>query len=328
MNIEQEKYYENLTGNKPEKIGALNSGERREIKHEAEIEKEERKLRIFSDAIGDEEYYIGGGIGIELIEGAIKHKHGDIDIIVFEDSINKIKEKLQSKGFIITPGHGWGGHNLDAKNYEVAEESDIPDNIDYVHIGIFIYKRDIRRGIARQILPDESAGNEFPLKYFNKDNQTLNYKENNLTVEDIRLIVSLKLISERPKDVKDIERVKPLLMSKYSQEEIEELKNICKDNLKIRNIAGLKRMFEKFLETGEEITGNNIRDNFFQTIEKEKMGEIDEEYMEAIRSFVERLNDFSVSSKEKARQEFVEFIKSHLYILTSEQNKLMDKRLE
>ncbi len=306
----------------------LDKNERLEAKNETETSEEERRLEIFSDAIGDSEYYIGGGVGIELIEGAIKHKHGDIDIIIFEDDVESIKGKLQSKGFAITSGHGWGGHNLDAKNFEVTEDDDGFSDKEAVHIGIFVYKRDLARGIARQFLPDGSVGKEFPLEYFNRDKQTLSYKENNFTVADIRLIVSLKLISERPKDIKDIERAKSLLKSKYSAQEIEKLKDVCMQNLKTRNVAGLKRMFDVFLEKGEEITGGNIRDSFIQEIEKEKKGEVDEKYMEAILTFMEKLKDFSATSKENAKQEFVQFIESNMDMILSAQSKLVDETLE
>lgn len=330
MNPEQENNFEKLAEGDEKKTESdkLDRNERQEIKNEAEIIEEERKLQIFSDAIGDAEYYIGGGIGIELMEGKVKHRHGDIDIIVFEDEIDKIKENLRSNGFMITPGRGWGGHSLDARNFEIDEESDEPPKEGDVHVGIFIYKKDKRRGIVRQMEPDGSINKEFPLKYFNKDRQTLNYKQSNLIIADLRLIISLKMISERAKDIKDIERIKPLLKAKYREQEVEEMKDVCKDNLKTRSIASLKHMFDGFLEKGKEITGDNIYDDFIQEIEKNKNGAVDKNYKAAIMSFMEMLKDFSVSAKGKAKKEFSEFVESNIRIISEAQNNLVDKTLD
>src|SRR5680860_1573313 len=331
MNLGQGRGFENLASEckkKEHEREALDRNKRQEIKNKDEIKEEERRLQIFSEAIGDAEYYIGGGIGIELEEGAIKHKHGDIDIIVFDDELDKIKKNFEDKGFIVTPGRGWGGYTFDAMNYKLDDESDEPQDKNDVHIGIFVYKKDNDRGTVQQLEPDGSISKEFPLKYFVKDKQLLNYKENNLIIADLRLVVSLKMISERPKDIKDIERVKPLLKSKFSEQEIEELKDICKNNLKLRSAASLKYMFDRFLEKGAEIVGKNIFENFVTEVEKSKAGEMDESYFEAIMNFMEKLKDFSVINRDEAKNQFNEFVRNNIEIISIAQNNLVDKTLE
>lgn len=110
MSMEKEICYKNSTGNilrNPDEEEILNRNERQKAKNEIEIAKEEKKLRIFSEAMGDAEYYIGGGVGTELTEGKIKHRHEDIDIVVFEDEVDKMKKNLESKGFIVTKGESF-----------------------------------------------------------------------------------------------------------------------------------------------------------------------------------------------------------------------------
>lgn len=308
------------------KRNKLNRSERQETKNESEIAKEDRKLQIFSDAIGDAEYYIGGGIGIELAEGEIKRSHGDIDIIIFKDEIDKVKRNLEEKGFIVTEERG--GHSLDARNFVINDEE--PKGENDVHIGIYVYEKDLKQNVAQQIKPDGSISLKFPLEYFDKNKQTVDYMGNELTIADLRLIISLKVLSDRPRDIKDRERIIPALKSKYSEDELLEMKNICKENIRSFFIAHFKQIFNNFLETDQKINGDNIY-NYFAEKTKNINKEIkNNDYLAAVQDFIGKMKIFSSASqnREKAKKEFSEFIENNLESLSRVQNDIIDENLE
>lgn len=311
----------------PEEV--FDRNERREAKNESEIAEEEKKLRIFADAIGDAEYYIGGGIGAELAEGAIKHRHGDMDIIVFEEEIPKIKENLESKGFTVTEGKSFGGHDLDARNFKITEESDEPSGEDAVYIGIFVYKKNKERNTAQQLDSDGDINKEFPLEYFDKDKQTLDYNDSKLTVADLRLIVGLKIISDRSKDMRDIERIKPLLKSKFGAQEIDEMKKVCNRNLATRDLASVKYMFDSFLKANKEINTENIHKHFSAELKKSIARMKDANYSNAARKFMESIKSFSpkAKSRKKIREDFLAFASKKLEPVVKYQEKMVGEVL-
>ncbi len=331
MNLENENELKNFI--KPnvtasEKDGDSSRNERREAK-ESEIIAEERKLRILSEALGDAEYYIGGGVGTELAEGAIKYRHWDIDIIVFEDELDRIKEKLKSKGFTITQGRGWGGHSLDAINFEISEESDLPHGKDAVHIGIFIYKRNEEKGMAQQLDEDGDVAKEFPLKYFNREKQSIYYKGSMLTIADLRISAGFKIASDRPKDIKDTERIRSLLKSRYSKQEIEELKKVSKNNIETLFMASIKHTFSNFLETKRQITSENIYDYFGKEF-KERIAELEDiDFADTIKEFIGGLKEFSPTTEDpkKIKKEFSVFAANKLKPTINYYKNIVDKTL-
>ena len=89
--------------------------ERKEASKE-EIAEEERKLKFFSEVMGDCEYCIGGGLAFELYKGVVLKTHDDIDINVPEDNVEEIKKRLEANGFKIYKNpNPIGGHDLDAQ---------------------------------------------------------------------------------------------------------------------------------------------------------------------------------------------------------------------
>lgn len=331
MNPEKGNGYKNYTGKNLKNTGeeTHNRNERQWAKNEIEIAKEEKKLRIFSEALCDAEYYIGGGVGAELAEGAIKHRHGDIDIIVFEDEVGKIKKKLESKGFIVTKGESFGGHSFDARNFEITQESDEPHGENPLHIGIYVYKRNIEKGMAQQLDEDGDITKEFPLSYFNKENQTMDYKGSKLTVADLRLSAGFKIASDRSKDIKDIERIKPLLKSTYSKEEIEELRNVVKKNIETLFNGSVKHIFSNFLETGQEITGENIHKYFDREVKEKIAGLQDADYANMLKEFTASLRNFSPTAKKhkEIKKEFLAFVSDKLKPITNYHKNIVDKTL-
>lgn len=332
MNQEKGIDYKNFTekdAKSPEKEEIINPHERQDAKNEIEIVKEEKKLRIFSEAMGDAEYYIGGGVGAELAEGAIKHRHGDIDIIIFEDEVDKIKKNLESKGFTVIKGESFGGHSLDARNFEITRESDEPHGEGALHIGIFVYKRNVKIEMAQQLDEDGDITKEFPLSYFSKEKQTTDYKGGKLIVADLRLSAGFKIASDRSKDIKDIERIKPLLKSKYNQVEIEKFKNVAKKNIETLFNASFKHTFSNFLKTGQEITGENIR-KYFDDDSKEKIAGIeDADFASAIKEFIAGLKEFSpaVKDREEIKKEFFAFASDKLKPIIDYYKNIVDKTL-
>lgn len=326
MNSEQRNNFEKLTERDEKKIASdkPDGNERQEIRNEVEIAEEERKLQIFSETIGNAEYYIVGGIGIELSEGAIKCSHGDIDIIIFKDEVDKVKRNLEEKGFAVTEERC--GHSLDARSFEISENESEND----VHIGIFVYEKDLRLNIAQQLKFDGSVSLKFPLEYFDKNKQTIDYKGNKLTTADLRLIVSMKVLSDRPRDIKDRERIIPALRSKYGEEELLEMKNLCKENVKTFFTAYFKQLFSDFLKTDQEIISDNVYDYF-----SEKTKGITEEiknkdHFMAVQDFVGKIKNFSPDSqcRDIAKKEFGKFIENNMESLSVVQDSLIDENLE
>lgn len=277
-----------------------------------QCEHENKKLETFADAIGNCEYYIGGGLAVEIEEKKIEHVHGDMDIIVFEDELEKIREHLESKGFDFEKNKNKGGHDYDAK-LKINENAD--KVIDYsLHIGIFVYKRNEEKNTVEQLNEDGSINKEFPLDYFDAEKQTIKYNQNKLCVADLRLVLGLKMISERPKDVKDIRRIRELLISKYQdkktlKEEMEKLKTISQENIKTTTISKIKDIFSKLTEDRQEITSESI----YKYFKKETRDAVDriqsEKYKTAVYEFLERIKNFSINTKndEQMKKDFEKF---------------------
>lgn len=309
--------------------------ERVEVKNEQEIFFEEKKLKTFSKIIGDSEYYIGGGLAIELLEGKLKHRHGDIDIIIFEDEVDNLRGNLLKQGFDVQQKPKFKGHDLDARNFDVDEEDgslikNPPEGQEPLDIGLFVYEKNEERGMAQQSEEDGIVNKEFPLSYFNREKQTLDYKGDKLIVADLRLVVSLKTISERPKDLEDIKRMMPLLKSKFTKQELDEMKDICKSNIKTRDIASIKYMFENFLKTDQEINAENIYNYFLEDLKKVIAEKKDIKYSEAVREFLENIKEFSLISKdkEKNKKDFLLFVSDKLKPVIDYQNNVIDETLK
>lgn len=305
--------------------------EGRQEANEQEIVWEKEKLKTFVDVMGNMEYYMGGGLAAELIEENLKYRHKDIDIIIFEDQEEKIVDRLKDHGFDVRKKPKFAGHDLDAMNFDVDEEGDEAFQ-DASHglglyIGIFVYARNEERGTAQQMEEDGAINKEFPLSYFNKENQTLDYEGDKFTVADLRLVASLKLISNRPKDLKDVENMLPFLKAKFSEEEIEELKNVSKENMETRSRVSLQHMFEEFLKTDREVNAENIFE-YFSSILRLSIDRIkDEGYAAVARTFLEYVRGFAPSSNdpEIIKKEFQVFVLKGYESITEYQNKIIDR---
>ncbi len=269
---------------------------------------EDQKLETFLNAIGDCEYYIGGGLAVELEEGKIEHMHNDMDIIVFENELNKIKEALESKGFIFIKSESNGGHDYDAKLKASEDDEKLIDEL--LHIGIFVYKTNRENNTAEQLNKDGGINKRFPLEYFDAEKQTIKYNQNKLCIADIRLVLGNKLASERPKDLVDIKKIKELIILKYPdkeilREEMERLQMISRENIRSRIVSGIKNIISELMHK-KDIS----RDNVYAYFEKEVKEATDriknDKYKDAINKFLERLKNFSTNS-EYAEKTFEEF---------------------
>lgn len=277
--------------------------QRREASEE-EVEHEKRKLETLADALGDAEYFIGGGLVMELMEGKIRYKHEDIDINIFKDEEGKVLENLSRKGFELKRLPPFKGHDLEAMNFEVDEESGRilrePTEGEWLYIGVFLLERDTESGTAIRYGKDGNIDSEFPLSYYDREKQTVEFEGRRYTVCDPRLIVSEKLLSIRPKDLRDVETLLPMIKKLHGKEGIEELKGVCGRNLETKGMNSLRFLFEKFLATAEKVNGENAY-GFFLCETQERMKTADDEYVEAAGSALENIRKFRASSTEEDR---------------------------
>ncbi len=312
----------------------LNRMEREEAENEQEISFEEKKLKTFAQVMDGFEYYIGGGLAVELIENDIIYRHGDVDMIIFENDLDKIRKNLQKSNFNLQKNPKFKGHDLNARNFSVDEESETlvrepSSGQEPLEIGLFVYKKDQERGTAQQLDEDGSINKEFPLSYFDRENQTVEYKGDKFIVADLRLVASLKAISERTKDVEDIKKIMPMLRSKFKEQELDEMRDVCKRNIKARDMASVKFMFENFLKTDQEINGENLYKYFSEGMGKSIAGIKDADYSEAARDFLAGIKEFSVKSKDPIdiAKDFILFASEKLKPVIDIQYKLIDRIL-
>lgn len=313
----------------------INKDRRNQLETEQEINFEEKKLETFANVIGDSEYYICGGLAFELAKGEIKHRHEDIDIVFFENEEEKIKEDLSSYGFEVYKGPRFQGHDLEAQNFHKNEKNgemiqEPPIGQEALYIGMFRYRKNQENNKVQQIEPDGSVSSEFPISYFNREKQTIDHNGKNLTVADLRLAVSFKLISERQKDLEDIQRIMPLLKSQFSEQEISELKEISKNNIEMRNVSSLKYIFENFLEKNKEISTKNIYEHFSSILEKKIAERRDPDYSNLIKDFLEEIKEFSTDSSEHniLIKNFLDFSKPRMKKIEEYQYKVIDDTLQ
>lgn len=269
---------------------------------------EYQKLETFLDAIGDCEYYIGGGLAVELEEKKIEHVHSDMDIIVFEDELEKIKEALESKEFSFEKNENIEGHDFDAKLKTNKEDEKLID--ESLHIGIFAYKKNKESEMAEQLNEDGSINRKFPLDYFDAEKQTIEYDQHKLCVADIRLVLGNKLASERPKDLVDIKKIKELIILKYPDKEIlrkemERLQMISRENIRSRTVSSIKNIISKLADK-KEITRDNIYGYFEEEVRHASDKIKIDKYKEAIDKFLQRLKNFT-SDGERTERTFEEF---------------------
>jgi hypothetical protein len=312
----------------------LNKDQRNQIETEQEIDFEERKLETFANVIGDSEYYICGGLALELATGKIKYRHEDIDIIIFTDKEEKIKKSLAEHGFEIYEKPRFQGHDLEAKNFQINEQNGEifqgpPAGQEALYIGMFRYKKNQENGTVQQLEPDGSVSNEFPISYFDREHQTIDHNGKKLTIADLRRAVSFKLISERPKDLQDVQRIMPLLKSQFSEQEISELKEISKRNIEMGNASSLKYMFESFLETKKEFNAKNIYEHFSAILEKKIAEKKDPNYSNLIRKFLEEIKEFSPDTYERniLMKNFLDFSKPKMKEIEEYQYSIIDSIL-
>lgn len=288
-------------------VNSEKDGER--IKATPEQHKHEnKKLETFASVIGDCEYYIGGGLAVELENRKIEHIHSDIDIIVFEDELEKIKKNLASKGFNFEKNED--SHDYDSKQI-ISEDTDKEIN-DSPHIGIFVYKKNKENNTAEQLNEDGSVNKKFPLDYFDAEKQAVEYNRNKLYVADLRLVLGLKMINERPKDIKDIKKIGKLLMLKYHDKktletDMEKLKAISRENIKTQTVSEIKKIISKLINK-QEINCNNIYEHFEKEVKNAviKTKIVNEKYKEAIYECLERIKIFPISD-EQTENDFEDF---------------------
>ncbi|MFZ2970537.1 MAG: hypothetical protein WA063_05280 [Minisyncoccia bacterium] len=271
-----------------------------------QCEHEDKKLEIFADVIGDCEYYIGGGLAVELEKRKIEHVHDDIDIIVFEDELERLKRKLLSKGFNFEKNKNT--HDYDSR--QITNENTNKVISDSPHIGIFVYKKSKENNTAEQLNEDGSINKKFPLDYFDTEKQMVEYNQNKLRIADLRLVLGLKMISERPKDAKDIKKIKESLMAKYQNkkilsEEMEKLKVISQENIKTQAVSDIRNIISK-LKNKEEINRDNISEHFGIEARNSIKNVENAKYKNAIYRYLERIKAFPVRD-EQTKKDFEDF---------------------
>lgn len=271
-----------------------------------QCEHEDKKLEIFADVIGDCEYYIGGGLAVELEKRKIEHVHDDIDIIVFEDELERLKNKLLLKGFNFEKNKNT--HDYDSR--QITNENANKVISDSPHIGIFVYKKSKENNTAEQLNKDGSINKRFPLDYFDTEKQMVEYNQNKLCIADLRLVLGLKMISERPKDAKDIKKIKESLIAKYHNkktlsEEMEKLKVISQENIKTQSISDIKNIISK-LKNKEEINRDNISEHFGKEAKNAIKNIENSKYKNAIYKYLEYIKAFPVRD-EQTEKDFEDF---------------------
>lgn len=311
-----------------------NKEERHKLNNEQEVVFEERKLAAFAKIMNGQEYYIVGGLAQEIDRGKIEYRHEDIDIIIFKDQEERIIDALKSQDFDVFRKPKFTAHDLEATNFDIDESSGqirrAPAQAPWLYIGIYIYERNQDKKMAQRLEEDGTVNTEFPLTYFNKEKQTLNYKEDEVIIADLRLVATSKLISERPKDIEDVKNMIPLLKTRFNSEEIKELKNINKENIKNRGISNLKHLLEDFSKTGKEVSAESIVEYFSSNIEKSLKKIKNEDYSVAVRNFLFSIGTFTTSSSdsEMIKNEFWEFALDNFEPLAEYYSKIIDKAFE
>lgn len=271
-------------------------------------EYEKNKMKIFADAIGDCTYYIGGGLAVELEKGDIEHVHNDIDIIVFDDELDKIRETLESKGFIFEKSKSFGGHNYDARLKSSKDNEELTD--DSLHIGIFLYKKNNENNMAEQLNENGDINKIFPLEYFNAERQMVEFDRNKLCIADIRVVLGNKLASERPKDLEDIKQIKELILDRYPdkevlREEMDKLQSISQKNIRTKTFSGIQNIISGLMRK-KDISHDNIYTYFEKEVKKAADRIKNDEYRNVINEYLERLKNFSSDDK-YAGKTFEEF---------------------
>lgn len=311
-----------------------NKNERNKLENEQDVFLEEQKLAMFAKIMKGEEYYIAGGLAQEINKGNIDHRHEDIDIIIFKDQTERILDNFRKHGFEVKIKPKFTGHDIDVANFEIDTENDElsngPEHEPWLYIGVFEYIRDEKTDSARRLDDDGDTDRVFPLNYFNREKQTIDYKGNDVTVADLRLVVSSKLISERPKDIKDVKELMPFLKEKYGESEIEELKNISKENTKTRVSSSFKHLLGKFEEAGIETKTENIIEYFYSELEKSIQKIENEDYAKVGREFLDKIKEFSLlsSDPEVVKKEFMDFIMDNSKAIIEYYENEIDKAFE
>jgi hypothetical protein len=308
--------------------------ERHKLEDEKDISFEEQKLEAFAKVMGSEEYYIAGGLAQEIDKGQIEFHHEDIDIIIFKDQQEKIINTLRNQGFEVIKKPKFTAHDLEATNFDIDEITGkirkVPVQGTWLYIGIYAYHRNENLKMAQRLEEDGSVIMEFPASYFDREKQTLDYKGNKVTVADLRLVASSKLISERPKDLIDVKNMMPILKERYSKSEIEDLKNISKDNIKTKVYSSLRNLFERFEKTGMEISSKNIIEYFCSEVDESIKKNTNEDFGRIGKDFLEKIRNFSPSSNNPGiiKKEFMNFIIENFGPIDEYYEKAIDKAFE
>ena len=186
------------------------------------------------------DFYVVGAIGGYIDAGIpIQRKHDDLDLMIEEKDIDKVKKIFENSDFIFCDNRLNNNKFLNERGYtEGDHEVYARHKYSDFHIGFFLFNKDEKEYTIVEYFTENNKNKRLerslPVEIFKYQyNENSKYEEINIKVARKEFIYKNKIVMNREKDLFDIKKLGP----KIDREILEHLKGLSKlRRTKISNI--------------------------------------------------------------------------------------------
>lgn len=191
------------------------------------------------------DYYIVGALPCFLKTGQpLFRYHDDIDIMVNEADMAKVAEVIASCGYIFQDDRFPGIERFREMSQNKPPHTVLAQNPNNeFHLGFFTFRREEDNSITMREYSHREAGAIVEVDVLERrsdpvgtmlryDDVPVEYMGTSFRTSSVESVYSLKAYTRRPKDITDIEKLKPFI----DEKKLEELKQHPNFNFEFRNI--------------------------------------------------------------------------------------------
>ncbi len=191
------------------------------------------------------DYYIVGALPCFLKTGQpLFRYHDDIDIMVNEADMAKVAEVIASCGYIFQDDRFPGIERFREMSQNKPSHTVLAQNPNNeFHLGFFTFRREEDNSITMREYSHREAGAIVEVDVLERrsdpvgtmlryDDVPVEYMGTSFRTSSVESVYSLKAYTRRPKDITDIEKLKPFI----DEKKLEELKQHPNFNFEFRNI--------------------------------------------------------------------------------------------